>query len=473
MVTQQPKVAISIVYLSNPTGTMAKTLPTVPRYKTIVNLFKFLDNPIPIIQEALEEYGPSYQVYIGGTLRNIMTTDPDIIQHIMQKNNRNYHKSDLTKKRLGKYLGQGLLTSDGDYWLQQRRLIQPGFHKNRLATLADTMNEEITKYIEELGRRVDEGQNEINATMEMMELTLNIVCKALFGSEIDQSILDEFGHNMHMIQEYLVREVRTPLFGFWRAINGTNKKSQALSDKTNQIVLDFIQKRRQSKAEHDDLLDMLLHSTYEDTGETMNDQQLLDEALILFVAGHETSAVSSAWTLMLLSQHDQVHETLAREYNDQFPEAPPAFAEVRALDYSRQVISESLRRYPPAWIVDRYALADDEASGYHIPKGSTIAAYVYGAHHNPAHWEDAYTFDPSRFEKDKMKDIHPFAYFPFGGGPRLCIGQHFALVEMQLIISRLASQFKFTLLNENVPAVNPLVTLKPKEDIIMHVERLS
>lgn len=449
---------------------MAKTIPTVPRYKTIVNLLKFLDNPIPIIEETIDTYGPTYQVYLGGAFRNIMTTDPDLIQHIMQKNNRNYHKSDLTKKRLGKYLGKGLLTSDGDYWLQQRRLIQPGFHKARLATLADTMNEEITKYIDNLERRIDQGHIEINATMEMMELTLNIVCKALFGSEMDQSILDEFGVNMHKIQEYLVQEVRTPLFGFWRSINGTNKKSMELSNKTNQIVLDFIIKRRQSTEEHDDLLDMLLHSTYEDSGETMNDQQLLDEALIMFVAGHETSAVSTGWTLMLLSQHDDISNRLAKEYNEGFPDAPPAFGEVRSLDYSRQVISESLRRYPPAWIVDRYALNEDEANGYHIPKGSTVAAYVYGAHHHPDHWDDAYNFDPSRFEKEKMKDIHPFAYFPFGGGPRLCIGQHFALVEMQLIISRLASRFKFTLLNDHIPSVNPLVTLKPKEDIMMRVE---
>ncbi len=155
---------------------MSKPIPTVPRYKTLVNLFKFLDNPIPIIQEAIEEHGPTYQVYLGGAFRNIMTTDPDVIQHIMQKNNRNYHKSDLTKKRLRKYLGQGLLTSDGDYWLQQRRLIQPGFHKSRLATLADTMNEEITTYINNLEERIDRGDNEINATKEMMELTRTLHC---------------------------------------------------------------------------------------------------------------------------------------------------------------------------------------------------------------------------------------------------------------------------------------------------------
>jgi len=450
---------------------MPRTFPTVSRFKTISNLFKFLDNPIPIIQEAIEEHGESYQVYLGGTFRNIMTSDPDVIQHVLQKNNRNYHKSDLTKKRLGKYLGQGLLTSDGEYWLQQRRLIQPGFHKARLARLADVMNDEITRYIINLESRIDQGDQTINATMEMMELTLNIVCKALFGSEIDQSMLDEFGHNMHMLQEYLVQEVRTPVFGFWRAINGTNKKSKALTDKTNQIVLDFIKARRQSKEDHDDLLDMLLHSTYEDTGETMNDRQLLEEALILFVAGHETSAVSSGWSLLLLSQHEAVHEQLAREYNTSFAGQPPSFGEVRTLDYSRQVISESLRRYPPAWIVDRLALNDDEANGYHIPKGSTVAAYVYGAHHNPAHWKNPFQFDPSRFEKESMKNIHPFAYFPFGGGPRLCIGQHFALVEMQLIISRLAAKFKFTLLNDSIPEINPLVTLKPKEDIMMRVEK--
>jgi len=451
---------------------MAKDVPIVPRTKTIFNLFKFLDNPIPIVNEALKTHGDTYMVYLGGTLRNIMTTNPEVIQHILQKNNKNYPKSNLTKKSLGKYLGQGLLTSDGEYWLRQRRLIQPGFHRAKLAKLTDTMNEEITKYIDDLGKRVDAGDNVINVTSETMELTLNIVCKSLFGTEFEQSILDEFGELMHFIQEYLMKEVRTPIFHWWRKLNGEDKLSRAKSQQINDIVLKFIRDRRADGGEHDDLLDMLINSRYEDTGESMNDKQMLDEALILFVAGHETSAVSVAWTLLLLGQHEEHSQGLADEMDKLGKDYIPGFADVPKLDFSRQVISESLRIYPPAWMVDRMAKEDDVAGGYNIPKGTTLGAFIYGLHHSEDLWPDSFKFDPSRFTKENMKKMKPFSYCPFGGGPRLCIGQHFALMEMQLIISRLAQSFKFTLVNESIPAVHPLVTLRPKEDIIMKVERV-
>ena len=176
---------------------------------------------------------------------------------------------------MGKYLGKGLLTSDGSYWLRQRRLIQPGFHKAKLAKLTDTMNDEITKYIDDLGKRVDAGDDIINVSNETMELTLNIVCKSLFGSEFEQSILDEFGELMHFIQEYLVKEVRTPIFQWWRKLNGEDKFAQGKSQQINDIVLRFIKERREAGGDYDDLLDMLLNSKYEDTGESMNDLSLI------------------------------------------------------------------------------------------------------------------------------------------------------------------------------------------------------
>ena len=163
-------------------------IPTVPRLKTIFNLTRFLENPLPIIDSALKTYGDTYMVFLGGTLRNIMTIDPDVIQHILQKNHKNYVKSDITKKRLGKYLGQGLLTTDGAYWLRQRRLIQPGFHKAKLASLIDVMNNEITDYISKLEKRVRANDNILNMNQEMMELTLSIVCKTLFGSGHYQTV---------------------------------------------------------------------------------------------------------------------------------------------------------------------------------------------------------------------------------------------------------------------------------------------
>ncbi|MBT8219747.1 MAG: cytochrome P450 [Bacteroidia bacterium] len=447
-----------------------KNIPTVPRFRSIVNLTRFLDNPLPIIKDALNTYGDTYMVYLGGTLRNIMTINPDVIQHILQKNHKNYIKSDITKKRLGKYLGRGLLTTDGAYWLRQRRLIQPGFHKAKLALLIQTMNDEITRYIANLEKRILKGQNIVNINNEMMELTLNIVCKTLFGSGMTQNQVQDFGKNVHKVQGYLVREIRSPIFNWWRKINGQERKAREISHAINETVMGFVRKRRDSGERHEDLLDMLIYSQYEDTGTFMEDKQIQDEALILFVAGHETSAVSTSWTFMLLSQHPEVRRLIVQELDETKDDQIPGFEDIPKLDYSRQVVSESMRLYSPAWIIDRLALEDDEVAGYKIPKGSMIAAFVHGVHRSEKYWSNPDQFDPSRFEKSKMKERHPFSYFPFGGGPRLCIGQHFALMEMQLIISRLSQKFNYTLVNPSIPEPKPLVTLRPEEDIMLRVE---
>jgi cytochrome P450 len=212
---------------------------------------------------------------------------------------------------------------------------------------------------------------------------------------------------------------------------------------------------------------MLLDARYEDTGEGMNEKQLLDETLILFVAGHETSANALTWTWYLLSQHPEAVVKIRREIVEKIGDRPPEFADLPKLEYLTQVIEESMRLFPPAWITDRVAVDDDQYNGIDIPKGIAVVTYIYGAHHSPDYWPEPEKFIPERFSKENKKKQAPFSYLPFGGGPRLCIGNNFAMMEMQLALARLVPRYDFQLAEGQSIELQPLITLRPKNGIMM------
>lgn len=448
---------------------MTKAIKSIPRIKVILGLFKFLKNPIPLINEAMEEYGDTYITYLGATTRSYMSRDPDFTQYILQKNNKNYHKSKLQTKAVGKYVGQGLLTTNGEYWLKQRRLIQPGFKKDKIVKLMGLMYEVVEEYVGELRSRLKDGPKEIEITEEMSLLTLRIISKALFSTGIEGEQLELLNKAVTDLQTAIIKNVRQPMFNWWRSLTGENAKNDKLSQQTYDLITDIIEARRKDTGEYNDLLDMLLHSVYEDTGESMTTKQILDEALIIFVAGHETTANALSWTLYLLDQHPDISDKLLAESNAVELSGDITYMDVAKMEYNRQILSESMRLYPPAWITDRVALEDDEANGVKIKKGDVIGLYIYGTHHSPKLWDDPEKFDPSRFKKDKMKSYHPYAYYPFGGGPRLCIGQQFAMVEMQLSLMELIKNFKFELKEGHPIELSPLVTLRPAHGLKMNV----
>ena len=445
-----------------------KSLPVVPRLRSIKNILRFVRNPIPILEEYGEEFGDTFTFYIGGKDMGILSTNPDFVQHVLQKNHRNYHKSEVQTKILGRYVGKGLLTSDGPYWLQQRRLIQPGFHRKKLAALVDIMQNEIDDYLNKLDTQKNHNKV-VDISKAMMELTFRVVAKSLFGSRVEEQDLNELGQNITILQEFIIKQIRQPFLLPWFKISGQMKHHKNISDHSKSIIMKYIHKRRKEAGEHDDLLDMLINARYEDTGEGMTDQQLLDESLIIFVAGHETTANAMTWTWYLLSQHPDVIQKIKKELSEVLGKRSPTFEDLPKLAYLSQVIQESMRVYPPAWITDRVAIEDDEIEGYHIPKGTIVAPFIYGVHHSKNLWNQPDQFDPSRFEKSKLKDQHSFAYLPFGGGPRLCIGNNFALMEMQLIIARMIRRFDLELVEGQNIELMPMVTLRPKENLMMKV----
>lgn len=449
---------------------MSKKIPLIPRRTTLANAFRFVKNPLPVLNEFVEEKGEIFAMYMGGFSKAIFTTDPEIVQHVMQKNNRNYRKSEIQTKMIAQFAGQGLLTSDGSYWLRQRRLIQPGFHRAKLAALSDVMLEVVQESWIDLDKLANSNQS-FDLSIEMTKMAFQVVAKSLFTTSVSDEELITLSDNIQEIQEYIVQRLRQPYMVPWFYLNGKSKRQLKISQESRAIILRIIQERRASGKSHDDLLDMLLAARYEDTNEGMTDEQLLDESLILFVAGHETSANALAWAFYLLCENPSATEKIRTEYQSMVGDRKVEFSDFPKLKYTTQVIQETMRIYPPAWITDRLANEPDDIKDYHIPKDRMFAIYIYGLHHSKKYWKEPERFIPERFEKENMKSKPAFAYMPFGGGPRLCIGNNFAMMEMQMVVLELLKRYDFELLKNQKIEAMPYVTLQPKYGIQMKIKK--
>ena len=447
----------------------ASSIPTVPRMRSLMNSFKFVVNPIPYIDESIAKVGDTYKMFMGGFRKGLVTRDPEIIQHVLQKNHRKYSKSRLQTETIAKYVGHGLLTSEGDYWLRQRRLIQPGFHRAKLAALVNTMNQVIDQFILQMDQVV-ERDSVLQLDQFMMELTFQIVAKTLFSTAANEEELRTLAEDITLLQEFIIKEVRQPFMVPFYHLTGKIKKHKKIAKEAQSIILNVIQDRKNSGEKFDDLLDMLLSARYEDSGEGMSDKQLLEESLILFVAGHETTANAMSWAPYLLTRHPEVVEKMRNEIKQVLGDREPAFEDLPKLQYVHQVIQESMRLYPPAWVTDRVALEDDEINGVAIPKDTMVIIYIYGAHHSDKLWDQPEQFRPERFAKENIKSKPAFAYMPFGGGPRLCIGNNFAMMEMQLALTKMVRRFDFQLVPGQVINAYPMVTLRPRYGIKMKLK---
>ncbi len=447
----------------------AKQPPTINILKSLSLLPQMARNPIPVFTKYTEENGGTFRMR-GGAGSVIVSSQPEFMRHVLQTNNKNYHKSAAQTEGLGRFLGQGLLTSNGDYWLRQRRLIQPGFHKKKLMGLSDIMLHEMQDFEKNFHAAIAANEP-IEFTESMLHLSYKLVSHSLFGTGVPDEKLERIRYIIDHLQEYAVKIIRQPFRRPYYLMTGIDRKHQQLKKEADKIVLEVINNRRLSKERHDDLLDMLLDIRYEDTGEGMTDEQLKDESMILFVAGHETTANALSWTFYLLDQHPRVVEKILAEVKEVVGDQAMTFDHLMQLPYTRQVVEESMRLYPPAWATDRLALDDDVVNGYEVAKGSVVLLYIRGAHHSEKYWEEPLAFRPERFEKEAKKNHHKYAYLPFGGGPRLCIGNNFAMMEMQMALAYFLPRFKFEVMPNQVIVEQPLITLNPKNGIKMKVKR--
>jgi len=429
-----------------------------PNKLSIIRFFKDAEgvrrNPIPFHKRYFEKFGDSFSIKIGFSKYIILSRDNEIAQYILVKNQKNYHKSKFQSIYLSKYLGKGLLTSDGDFWLKQRRLIQPAFHKQKMNQLVDNMNKTITSEIDNLVEN-----KTIDLFPVMSNLAFNVVAKSLFQLSTAENKFERIKFIIEEVQNFLIKEIRLPHKAWWFSLSGQVKKHLKLAEENNSIIREIIEDRKSSNEETNDLLNMLLETRYEDTGESMSIEQLIDEIKVLFIAGHETTANALTFTLHLLGSNPEVQQKVLDEIIHIELETDNSIEKLQKMTYTNAVLNESMRLYPPAWITDRQNLENDSLAQFKIKKDTLIGISFYELHRNPKYWNNPDEFIPERFLGEQKKESMQY-FYPFGAGPRMCIGTGFAIYEMCLTISQIVKKYVIKS-NNDVIQFNPLITLKP------------
>ncbi len=431
---------------------------TYPEKLSLLRFFRDAEgvrkNPIPFHKRYFEKFGDSFSIRIGFSKYIILSRDNEIAQHILVKNQKNYHKSKFQSVYLSKYLGKGLLTSDGDFWLKQRRLIQPAFHKQKMNQLVDNMNATIAVELENL---VEEKSVDIFPVMS--NLAFNVVAKSLFQLSTAEGKFQRIKFIIEEVQNFLIKEIRLPHKAWWFSLSGQVNTHLKLAEENNRIIQEIIEERKASKEEINDLLNMLLETRYEDTGESMSIEQLIDEIKVLFIAGHETTANALTFTLYLLGRNPEAQQRIFEEINEIESQTNNVIEQLQKMTYTNAVLNESMRLYPPAWITDRQNLEDDSLAQFKIKKDTLIGVSFYELHRNPKYWHSPDEFIPERFLGEQKKESMQ-CFYPFGAGPRMCIGTGFAIYEMCLTLSQIVKKYVIKS-NNDVVQFNPLITLKP------------
>jgi cytochrome P450 len=441
--------------------------PPGPRGYPILGVLPSLrSNPIRTFLDAADRYGDLVHMK-AGPYHGFLASDPADIKHVLQDNARNYHKSPLYN-RLRENLGNGLLTSEDAFWLRQRRLAQPAFHRQRLMAMAEAMVDCTEQMLDRWDAVASRGDT-IDVVAEMMALTQAIIVRTMFSTDLG-SAADVVNRTWPIINRRIGEtfwatklETTLPLPAnrrFWRALRD-------LEDVVYRIIAD----RRQAQRDEADLLSMFLSARDEETGASMNDLQLRNEVMTMLLAGHETTSLALSWTYYLLSQHPGAWQSMADEVDRVVGGGRPSFAHLDRLTCTRHTIEESLRLYPPAWGFSRQAIGEDEIGGYRVPRGSLVFLIPFVIHRRPKLWPDPERFDPDRFTPDRESARHRFAYIPFGAGPRGCIGNQFAMVEAQLILAAVARRYRLAVLPDQPVRPEPLITLRPAPGIRARLEK--
>lgn len=393
--------------------------------------------------------------------RNIFVNHPDLIEEVLVGHPRRYYKGRVLRANRHVF-GEGLLTSEGDFWLRQRRLVQPAFHRARVAAYAETMVE----YAQRLMENWRNGE-ERDVHQEMMRLTLQIVAKTLFNADVARDA-QEVGKSLELLLE-LGADFRRTLFVPHWVPTPTNLRIKREIAFIENILYRILNERRASGRDAGDLLSMLLHAQDED-GSRMTDKQLRDETITLFLAGHETTAASLSWTWWLLAQNPRVEAKLHSELDEILGGRAPSMDDLTRLPYTANVITESMRLYPPAWGLARVAVEDHELGGYTVRKGMGVAMAQWVVHRDTRWYDTPEEFRPERWEGDFAKSIPRFAYFPFGGGPRQCIGNTFALMEATLILATIAQKYRLRLVSDHPVVPLASITLRPRYGVRVVLE---
>ena len=436
--------------------------PPGPRSRGIVGNFPLGSrDPLGLYTQWARQYGDIF--YYRAFHRHIyFLNHPDFVEHVLVTNYRNFIKGEALQSNR-RIFGNGLLTNEGDSWLRQRHLIQPAFHRDRIQSYGNTM----VAYTERMIAAWHDGEAR-DIHRDMMRLGLEIVAKALFNIEIDAdrdrvavalNTLMELGSGGGMLLPPILRLLPTP----------DNLRYRRAVGQLDDIVYGLIRQRRSNGQMGDDLLYGLLQP--QDEGGGMTDEQLRDEVMTLLLAGHETTAVSLSWTWYLLAQYPEVEKKLWTELREVLHGRTPRVQDLSKLPYTERVVKEAMRLYPPAWAIVRKAAKDCEIGGYRVPPGATVVMSQWVMHRDPRYYDRPEQFNPDRWLDQRLKGAPKFTYFPFGGGPRTCIGSAFAAMEAVLVLATIAQRYQMRVAPDCRAEVLPTITLRPRHGIKVMLSR--
>ncbi|MBL9138352.1 MAG: cytochrome P450 [Verrucomicrobiales bacterium] len=426
-------------------------------------------DPLRVIPQWISTHGDIFRVVAPFGQATIIAS-PHLAQQVLVDRASRYQQKSRAYAVLRILMGDGLVTNSGESWRRQRKLVQPAFHRRRLDALFTMMLDRVEACAASLEKRASE-RTSLDVAPVLSQLTLDIIARAMFGTDV-QGAAAEVSSHIATLNEFALRMLRQPwLFLLPRRIPTpfTRPAVRALRS-MDSIVHGIIRARRTSGAVHDDLLGMLLNACEEDSGQGMTDEQLRDEVMTVFVAGHETTANAFAWLLYLVATHPGAEEKLCREIKAQWPEGGLTLEHLAAFPYARQVIEESLRFYPSIWSVGRRCTEDDELGGFRIPAGMNVVIPIFYFHRSERFWPEAARFDPDRFAPDRRPPPEPLVYFPFGAGPRSCIGNHFAMQELMLMTLVFFRRYRFAVEPGFEVTEDPLITLRPKHGLRVRLE---
>jgi cytochrome P450 len=427
------------------------------------------ENPLQFVQDAADRYGDIVHYRLGG-LNGFLLNRPEAIQHVLQDNNRNYSKETFQYAALARVTGQGLLTSDGNAWLSHRRLMQPAFHRQRLAGFGPLMVETTHSLLQAWEEPAAQGQV-VDVDQAMMRLALEILGKALLGVDLSRQAPALTGAVLAVL-DHIVGQVKSPP-GIPAFIpTPANRQFRSAMRILERAVYEIIAAHQGGEMKDaDDLLSNLIRAREDGGKSALDSRALRDEVITLLIAGHETVASALTWACCLLAQNPGAAGLMQLELDRVLQGRSPGVEDLPRLDYTRRVFDETLRLYPPAWIITRKCLGADRICGYEIPPGSLMVIGVSAMHHHPAYWPDPQQFVPDRFIPEASAGRPRFAYLPFGGGPRLCIGNSFALTEAPLILAAIFQRYRLELAPGAAVEALPLVTLRPRHGLPMLIKK--
>jgi cytochrome P450 len=434
--------------------------------------------PLRVFTRAAREQGDVVRLRFGPS-SFYLVSHPDLIKYVLQTNNRNYLRDSPSNRIVMMISGLNIFSSDGDYWLAQRRLMQPAFHRKHLTYFSQIMSDATLKMLSKWEVAALNGQI-LDMHDQMMRLTMEIVGRSLFSVDLSEetNVLGQFfNESIDYLNYRLINTFAPPLFiptrrnrSLKKSIKVMNQMMQEMINERRSLTPALSPRERERREEKYDLMALLMAARYEETGEGMTDEQLRNELSTMIGAGHETTANTLTWTSYLLAEHPLICERVLAELDAVVGNRLPTIGDLGQLTYLNRVIQESLRLYPPVWsLMARQAVAEDELGGYRIPPKALVSMLPYIVHRDPRWWDDPDAFDPDRFTPERSAGRHKFAYIPFGNGPRKCIGQTFALTEALLILATILQRYKLRVKPNHKVRPYPIFSLRVRDGLPMMV----